>query len=113
MHFIFWLCFVVILYVYFGYPLVLLSGLLGRRREIHREHLFPSLSIIIPAHNEEAMIRKKLENLLSQDYPAEKMKILVGDDGSTDATPTICRGFEPYSPVKVGFPAFCGSWPLH
>jgi glycosyltransferase involved in cell wall biosynthesis len=96
MHFIFWLCFVVILYVYFGYPLVLVSGLLGRRREIYREHLFPSLSVIIPAHNEEAMIRKKLENLLSQDYPAEKMKILVGDDGSTDATPTICRSFEPF-----------------
>jgi cellulose synthase/poly-beta-1,6-N-acetylglucosamine synthase-like glycosyltransferase len=95
MQFIFWLCFAVILYVYFGYPLLLLSGLLGRRRPTYREHLFPSLSIIIPARNEEAMICKKLENLLSQDYPAEKMKILVGDDGSTDGTAAICRSFEP------------------
>jgi glycosyltransferase involved in cell wall biosynthesis len=95
MQFIFWLCFAVILYVYFGYPLLLISGLIGRRKPIHREHLFPTLSIIIPARNEEAMIRKKLENLLSQDYPAERVKILVGDDGSTDGTAAICRGFEP------------------
>lgn len=95
MELIFWLCLASILYVYFGYPLALLSGILGRRKAIYREHLFPSLSVIIPAHNEETMIRKKLENLLSQDYPAEKMKIFVGDDGSTDGTPAICRSFEP------------------
>jgi glycosyltransferase involved in cell wall biosynthesis len=96
MQFVFWLCLTVILYVYFGYPLLLLSGVLGRRRAVHREHLFPSLSIIIPAHNEASVIRKKIENLLSQDYPTERMKIFVGDDGSTDATPTICRSFEPF-----------------
>lgn len=95
MQFIFWLCLAVILYVYFGYPCLLRSGLLGWRKPIHRKHLFPSLSVIIPAHNEEAMISKKLENLLAQDYPAEKMKIFVGDDGSTDETPAICRSFEP------------------
>jgi glycosyltransferase involved in cell wall biosynthesis len=95
MQFIFWFCFAVILYVYFGYPCLLRSGLLGRRKPVHREHLFPFLSVIIPAHNEEAMIQKKLENLLAQNYPPEKMKIFVGDDGSTDGTPTICRSFEP------------------
>jgi glycosyltransferase involved in cell wall biosynthesis len=95
MQFVFWLCLGLILYVYFGYPFLLRSGFLGRRRPIYREHLFPSLSVIIPAHNEEAMIRKKLENLLAQDYPREKVKIFVGDDGSTDGTAAICRGFEP------------------
>ncbi|HET7109142.1 MAG TPA: glycosyltransferase [Candidatus Acidoferrum sp.] len=95
MQFVFWMCLAVILYVYIGYPCLLRSGLLGPRKPIHRKHLFPSLSVIIPAHNEEAMIRKKLENLLAQDYPAEKMKIFVGDDGSTDETPAICRSFEP------------------
>jgi glycosyltransferase involved in cell wall biosynthesis len=95
MQFIFWFCFAVILYVYFGYPCLLRSGLLGRRKPIHREHLFPFLSVIIPANNEEAMIQKKLENLLAQNYPSEKMKIFVGDDGSTDGTPAICRSFEP------------------
>jgi glycosyltransferase involved in cell wall biosynthesis len=95
MQFVFWLCLAVILYVYFGYPFLLRSGLLGQRKPIYREHLFPTLSVIIPAHNEEALIRTKLENLLAQDYPREKVKIFVGDDGSTDGTPAICRSFEP------------------
>src|SRR5882757_7984264 len=96
MELIFWLCLASILYVYFGYPLALLSGILGRRKAIYRKHLFPPLSVIIPAHNEETMIRKKLENLLSQDYPAEKVKIFVRDDGAPEETPAICRSFQPW-----------------
>lgn len=94
MQVIFWVCLLLILYVYLGYPLLLRSGILGRRKPIRRAGCFPSLSIIVPAHNEESMIRAKLENLLSQDYPADRMEILVGDDGSTDATQAICRSFE-------------------
>jgi cellulose synthase/poly-beta-1,6-N-acetylglucosamine synthase-like glycosyltransferase len=89
MEFVFWLCLALILYVYLGYPLLLLSGLLGRRKLAPRRSILPSLSILVPAHNEQRMIRAKLQNLLSQDYPADKLEILVGDDGSTDATASI------------------------
>jgi cellulose synthase/poly-beta-1,6-N-acetylglucosamine synthase-like glycosyltransferase len=91
MDFVFWLCLALILYVYLGYPLLLLSGLLGRRKPAPRRSILPSLSILVPAHNEQRMIRAKLQNLLSQDYPADKLQILVGDDGSTDATASIVR----------------------
>jgi cellulose synthase/poly-beta-1,6-N-acetylglucosamine synthase-like glycosyltransferase len=91
MDFVFWLCLALILYVYLGYPLLLLSGLLGRRKPAPRRSILPSLSILVPAHNEQRMIRAKLQNLLSQDYPADKLEILVGDDGSTDATASIVR----------------------
>jgi cellulose synthase/poly-beta-1,6-N-acetylglucosamine synthase-like glycosyltransferase len=91
MEFVFWLCLALILYVYLGYPLLLLSGLLGRRKLAPRRSILPSLSILVPAHNEQRMIRAKLQNLLSQDYPADKLEILVGDDGSTDATASIVR----------------------
>ena len=94
MEFVFWLCLSLILYVYLGYPLLLLSGFLGRRRIVPRRGILPSLSIIVPAHNEERMIRAKLQNLLSQDYPPDKLEILVGDDGSTDATAGIVRDFQ-------------------
>ena len=40
------------------------------------------------------MIRAKLQNLLSQAYPPDKLEILVGDDGSTDATAAIVRNFQ-------------------
>ncbi len=91
MEFVFWLCLALILYVYLGYPLLLLSGLLGQRTLAPRRSILPSLSILVPAHNEQRMIRAKLQNLLSQDYPTDKLEILVGDDGSTDATASIVR----------------------
>jgi len=49
---LFWLCFAVVAYVYFGYPLLLKSGLLGRRKIWRRGRAQPLLSVILAAHNE-------------------------------------------------------------
>src|SRR2546426_8024353 len=38
---------------------------------------WPRISIVLPAYNEEAVIRDTLENLLRLDYPAERRQILV------------------------------------
>ncbi|MDZ7859371.1 MAG: glycosyltransferase family 2 protein [Candidatus Krumholzibacteriota bacterium] len=46
----------------------------------------PPVSILIPAHNEELVIRETLDSLLSLDYPAGSMEIIVINDGSTDGT---------------------------
>jgi len=46
----------------------------------------PSVSILVPAHNEEAAIDKKLENLATADYPKQKIEIIVVDDASEDGT---------------------------
>jgi cellulose synthase/poly-beta-1,6-N-acetylglucosamine synthase-like glycosyltransferase len=93
MFLLFWICVSVILYVYAGYPLLLALGLLGEKRPIRKGQILPSLSIIVPAHNEERCIRSKLLNLLSQDYPRDKVQILVGNDGSTDRTAEIVAEF--------------------
>lgn len=79
--------------IYAGYPMMLAAGLLGRRRPPHRAEFYPMLSILVPAHNEEHAIEAKLKNLLAAEYPKEKLEILVGDDGSTDATASIVREF--------------------
>jgi cellulose synthase/poly-beta-1,6-N-acetylglucosamine synthase-like glycosyltransferase len=50
--------------------------------------------VIIPAHNEENHIRRKIENVLDWDYPSDALDILVVDDGSTDRTADIAREFE-------------------
>lgn len=86
---VFWICACLILYVYLGYPALLVSGLLGRRKKPLRADVQPFASVLIPARNEEKTIRAKLLNLLSQDYPCEKLEILVGNDGSNDATAEI------------------------
>ena len=50
------------------------------------ESFQPSISILVPAYNEEANIEKKLRNLATVDYPKEKIEIIVIDDASEDET---------------------------
>jgi glycosyltransferase involved in cell wall biosynthesis len=92
---LFWVCLAIIAYVYFGYALLLASGLLGRRRPVHRGSAVPTISIIIPAHNEESVIDKKLQNVLALEYPRHRVEILVGSDGSDDRTEDIVRRYPP------------------
>ena len=49
----------------------------------------PPVSILIPAHNEELVIKKTLQSLLSLDYPSDSLEIIVINDGSTDNTLNI------------------------
>lgn len=46
----------------------------------------PTVSILVPAYNEEPVIGKKVQNIASINYPAEKLEVIVIDGGSTDAT---------------------------
>jgi cellulose synthase/poly-beta-1,6-N-acetylglucosamine synthase-like glycosyltransferase len=98
---LFWICAFVILYVYLGYPALLSTGILGRKRPTQKAHILPALSVIVPAHNEEHSIRTKIVNLLSQDYPTEAAQILVGNDGSTDRTAEIVSEFASQGSVQL------------
>ena len=49
----------------------------------------PGVSILISAFNEEKAIQQRIENLVGQDYPLEKIEILVGSDCSGDGTNAI------------------------
>jgi chlorobactene glucosyltransferase len=55
-----------------------------------REHA-PSLAVIVPARDEEANIGPCLQSVLAQDYPADRLNVVVVDDHSTDATAAIAR----------------------
>jgi hyaluronan synthase len=48
--------------------------------------LAPSLTVIIPAYNEGAMVLNSIESVIQADYPADRLEILVVDDGSRDDT---------------------------
>jgi len=50
---------------------------------------YPSCTILIPAHNEEKVIGATIESMLKLEYPADRLSILVINDGSTDATRDI------------------------
>ncbi len=47
------------------------------------------MSILIAAHNEEAVIAERLRNALAVDYPADRLEVVVASDGCTDRTTAI------------------------
>lgn len=90
----FWISAIVLFYIYIGYPIVILflSKLVPKpykkfsNDELKIESLLPNISLLIPAYNEEKVIEKKIRNVLSLDYPQNKIEIVVASDGSSDRT---------------------------
>lgn len=102
---VFYAIIAVILYTYAGYPLVLfLLGLFVRRRRAAAPVDLPSVALIISAHNEERIIREKIENSLLLDYPRDRLRIIVASDGSVDGTNAIVREYEHRGIVLKAFP---------
>ncbi len=94
--FLFWASVGLILYTYLLFPmLVLLRGLLWKRPYKNEERVPPPMvSVIIAAYNEEKAIGEKLDNLLSLDYPKDRLEVVLASDGSTDRTNTIVQEYE-------------------
>ncbi|MFL6246945.1 MAG: glycosyltransferase family 2 protein [Thermoanaerobaculia bacterium] len=90
---IFWICFAVCVYIYFGYPAMLWIISRFRNRPVREGDVTPRATFVIAAYNEEGVIGKKIENVLSLDYPEDKLEILVVSNGCTDRTCEIVRGY--------------------
>lgn len=84
MEIIFFFILGLIVYTYLGYPFLLF--LRKENDYIKDGNFLPKVSLIITAHNEEWIIKSKLENSLVLDYPLEKLQIIIASDGSTDGT---------------------------
>ena len=53
----------------------------------------PPVTFLIAAYNEEKIIRKKIDNILSQSYPLDKITIIIASDASTDKTHEIVNSY--------------------
>lgn len=89
---IFWTAFLAVVLTYLLYPLCLLVLALFRRGHVTRDEA-PPVTLVISAYNEQSVIREKLENALSLDYPRDRLEIMVISDGSEDATDEIVAGY--------------------
>jgi cellulose synthase/poly-beta-1,6-N-acetylglucosamine synthase-like glycosyltransferase len=105
----FWTSSGLLVYTHLGYPLVLRllvllgvpsaggddrEGFPGRgspRSEAGPAATAPTVSLIIPAYDEEEVIAAKVANTLALDYPRERLQIVVVSDGSSDATAERAR----------------------
>jgi cellulose synthase/poly-beta-1,6-N-acetylglucosamine synthase-like glycosyltransferase len=84
-----WALVLMTVYTYAGYPMVFWALARLRPRPVQRADIYPTVSLIIAAHNEEICIREKLENTLALDYLRDKLEILVASDSPTDDTHAI------------------------
>jgi len=53
----------------------------------------PEVTVLVAARNEADNLPRCLASLAALDYPAAKLRVLIADDASTDATPRILRDF--------------------
>jgi cellulose synthase/poly-beta-1,6-N-acetylglucosamine synthase-like glycosyltransferase len=85
---VFWTCLIAIAYPYAVYPLLLvaINRLAGRRAPQPDAACQPTVTFILPVHNEARRMPEKMRNLLALDYPADKVQILVVGDGCTDGS---------------------------
>ncbi len=94
---VFWFSLIMIVYPYFGYPLVLYFlgkiRVAGNPNGVPSGEFTPTVTVLIPAHNEEGTIESKIRNTLSLEYPRKNLQIIVVSDGSTDATNAIVRKY--------------------
>ena len=92
-----WTCLILISYTYAIYPAILFTLSRFVRATDAPEGLmfdgWPQVSLIVVAYNEGSILAERLENALAMDYPPDRFLVVVGSDGSTDATPAIARRF--------------------
>lgn len=69
-------------------------------KDMPRSH-YPSVSIIVPAYNEERTVGATINSLLALDYPKDKLSIMLVDDGSTDQTIGEFQKFQSNPQVRI------------
>jgi cellulose synthase/poly-beta-1,6-N-acetylglucosamine synthase-like glycosyltransferase len=80
------------------------NRLFGRQRHPFldvRTAAWPTVTVLIPAHNEEAVIGGALTALLAVDYPADRLTIVPIEDRSTDGTAALVDAFAERYPGRV------------
>jgi biofilm PGA synthesis N-glycosyltransferase PgaC len=115
--YIFWIAAALIGYSYLGYPAWLWLRSRWSPRPVRRSSAqssgrssgqiagqssaVPAVTAVMVVRNEEAVIARKLENLLTLDYPHAKLDLVVVSDGSSDRTPAILADYARDAQVRT------------
>src|SRR3989344_5464142 len=98
--------YIFIFFAVYAQVFFLVSFLENRKKIIIRKgavklEKYPEVSVVVPCWNEERTIFKTVQSLFRLNYPQDKLKIFLVDDGSTDGTWNIIRKFSKHKNVTV------------
>jgi cellulose synthase/poly-beta-1,6-N-acetylglucosamine synthase-like glycosyltransferase len=90
-----WTSAALIAWTHVGYPLAAAAAASRTRRRDTppQPPELPSVTLVIAAHDEAAVIAERLRNALALDYPADRLEVVVSLDGGSDETGEIAREF--------------------
>lgn len=92
---VFWVSAFIIVWAMGGYKMALkVLAVVFRKRKLQKDYRdLPTVTVMIVAHNEEQVIEAKLNNVIDNDYPRDRIDYLVTSDFSTDDTDGIVERF--------------------
>lgn len=90
---LFWISSFLVIYPYLIYPFLIrtLAKTLPSKQPATTSPPLPTVTLVISAYNEEAVIRNKLENACAMEYPKNLLEIIVVSDASDDKTDEIVK----------------------
>lgn len=93
---LFYFCIILLVHSYILYPWIMKVLAIDKslNQDVYREgDDWPAVSVLMAAYNEESVIEEKIQSLLNQNYPEDKLHIFVGSDNSSDDTNRIMRDY--------------------
>jgi cellulose synthase/poly-beta-1,6-N-acetylglucosamine synthase-like glycosyltransferase len=93
-----WGAMALLAYSYVIYPalMISISAIVRRTRTPATQDSsgeLPTVAVVVAAYNEEHTIAGRIENLLKQDYPSDRLHIFIGSDGGSDRTADVAARF--------------------
>jgi cellulose synthase/poly-beta-1,6-N-acetylglucosamine synthase-like glycosyltransferase len=65
-----------------------------RRDKVHPKPKYrPKVTLIVRTWDDDHIVSRFIDGALNQDYPKEKLQIIIADDASDDDTEKICKGY--------------------
>src|SRR5919201_3372681 len=95
---VFWSSLGALAWTHGGYPAAVTALARVRGRPVRKAEGTPTVSVIVPAHDEEAVIERRVGNLLELDYPPDRVEIVVSSDASTDRTDELVEAISRREP---------------
>jgi cellulose synthase/poly-beta-1,6-N-acetylglucosamine synthase-like glycosyltransferase len=91
---LFWVSLIIVLYVYIGYLIIAAGIAIFLNRGVIKGFENPFVTVLIAAFNEQEVIEETIQNKLNQNYPKDRLEILVVSDSSSDKTDDIVRSIK-------------------